>query len=59
MRDLIKTLEDLPDGVFIAEDGFYSIKGGKVSTGDLKSLSDPEPSQELGTINDPKNGNQS
>ena len=56
MSKLVKTLEKLPNGMFITDDGFYVIKDGEVLTGSLESLS--EPSQELGTINDPPNNNQ-
>lgn len=51
MKDLIKTLEDLPNGVFIGEDGsVYEVENGEVT----KYVKESSPSQELGTINDPK-----
>jgi len=51
MKDLLKVLEDLPNGVFVGEDGsVYQVEDGEV----FQYVKDSSPSQELGTINSPK-----
>lgn len=50
MKPIEKILEQLPDCLVITEDKVYAVKDGDV----IVSHVTPTPSQNLGTINDPK-----